>query len=148
MITITIAQEDDAPEINSATVKHLINTILSDYHIREADINIVFGSDELLNKLKREYFAEDVYTDVIAFILNDDKNHLEGEIYISPERSAENALSYGVTFANEMSRLIIHGTLHLLGWKDDNTQQKKTMREEENRFLADFDETRLITGEW
>jgi rRNA maturation RNase YbeY len=116
---------------------------LEDSNISNAEINLVFGTDEMLRELKLEYFDEDVFTDVIAFRLDDGKQ-LEGEIYISPQRAAENAKTYGVSFSNELDRLLIHGTLHLLGWKDDTAEQKKVMSREENRFLTEINVTTLI----
>jgi len=139
MITVTIAGRDG----NSSAVEKLIQTILEDSNISNAEINLVFGTDEMLRELKLEYFDEDVFTDVIAFRLDDGKQ-LEGEIYISPQMAAENAKTYGVSFSNELDRLLIHGTLHLLGWKDDTAEQKKVMSREENRFLTEINVTTLI----
>ncbi|HIM83004.1 MAG TPA: rRNA maturation RNase YbeY, partial [Candidatus Marinimicrobia bacterium] len=129
--------------VNSSAVEKLIQTILEDSNISNAEINLVFGTDEMLRELKLEYFDEDVFTDVIAFRLDDGKQ-LEGEIYISPQMAAENAKTYGVSFSNELDRLLIHGTLHLLGWKDDTAEQKKVMSREENRFLTEINVTTLI----
>jgi rRNA maturation RNase YbeY len=143
MITVTIAGRDGTLNVNSSAVEKLIQTILEDSNISNAEINLVFGTDEMLRELKLEYFDEDVFTDVIAFRLDDGKQ-LEGEIYISPQRAAENAKTYGVSFSNELDRLLIHGTLHLLGWKDDTEEQKKVMSREENRFLTEINVTTLI----
>lgn len=146
MITVSVAQADGKLNVNASAVKHFIQTILVDNNISEAEISVIFGTDEMLRKLKTEFFDEDAYTDVISFNLNDD-NHLEGEIYISPDRAAENAQTYGISFTNELGRLLIHGTLHLLGWEDNSDEKKKVMRKEENRFLSEFDDNTLIIGE-
>jgi len=143
MITVTIAGRDGTLNVNSSAVEKLIQTILEDSNISNAEINLVFGTDKMLRELKLEYFDEDVFTDVIAFRLDDGKQ-LEGEIYISPQMAAENAKTYGVSFSNELDRLLIHGTLHLLGWKDDTAEQKKVMSREENRFLTEINVTTLI----
>ena len=117
MITVTITQGDGILDVNSSTVEQLIETVLKDSNISDAEINVVLGTDELLRQLKLKYFDENVFTDVIAFRLNDEGSELEGEIYISPERAEENANTYGVSFPNELGRLMVHGTLHLLGGK-------------------------------
>ena len=143
MITVTIAGRDGTLNVNSSAVEKLIQTILEDSNISNAEINLVFGTDKMLRELKLEYFDEDVFTDVIAFRLDDGKQ-LEGEIYISPQRAAENAKTYGVSFSKELDRLLIHGTLHLLGWKADTAEQKKVMSREENRFLTEINVTTLI----
>jgi rRNA maturation RNase YbeY len=144
MITVTITQGDGIINVNSSTVEQLIKTVLKDFNISDAEINVVLGTDELLRQLKLKYFDEDVFTDVIAFRLNDEGKELEGEIYISPERAEENANTYGVSFPNELGRLMVHGTLHLLGWEDDDNDKKIAMSNEEDRFLTEIDVTTLI----
>ncbi|MDP6396222.1 MAG: rRNA maturation RNase YbeY [Candidatus Marinimicrobia bacterium] len=144
MITVTITQGDGILDVNSSTVEQLIETVLKDSNISDAEINVVLGTDELLRQLKLKYFDENVFTDVIAFRLNDEGSELEGEIYISPERAEENANTYGVSFPNELGRLMVHGTLHLLGWEDDDIDKKIAMSNEEDRFLTEIDVTTLI----
>ncbi len=144
MITVTITQGDGILDVNSSTVEQLIETVLKDSNMSDAEINVVLGPDELLRQLKLKYFDENVFTDVIAFRLNDEGSELEGEIYISPERAEENANTYGVSFPNELGRLMVHGTLHLLGWEDDDIDKKIAMSNEEDRFLTEIDVTTLI----
>ena len=144
MITVTITQGDGIINVNSSTVEQLIKTVLKNFNISDAEINVVLGTDELLRQLKLEYFDEDVFTDVIAFRLNDEGKELEGEIYISPERAEENANTYGVPYPNELGRLLVHGTLHLLGWEDDGIAKKIAMSNEEDRYLTEIDVTTLI----
>ena len=115
--------------------------------MQNGDISFIFGSDELLASLKKEFFQQDHWTDVIAFRLNDYKEtHVEGEIYISLPRAKENAEEFGESFEKEVARLIVHGTLHLLGFEDETEKQKDTMRKTEEKYLNLVD-WELLFGE-
>ena len=101
-----------------------------------ADLSLIFGNDNLLADLKKKFFDLDHYTDVIAFRLNDyDENNVEGEIYISLPRAKENAKKYEQSFQRELGRLIIHGSLHLLGYKDDTKKNELEMKNKEDSYL-------------
>ncbi len=86
----------------------------------------------------------DHLTDVIAFRINDYKySEIEGEIYISLERAIDNAKTYSQKISKELARLIIHGTLHLLNYKDNTDNDKLIMTEIEDKYLNDFDWRKL-----
>ena len=128
-------------------VKKISETVLTDHKVQDGDISFIFGSDELLASLKKEFFQQDHWTDVIAFRLNDYKEtHVEGEIYISLPRAKENAEEFGESFEKEVARLIVHGTLHLLGFEDETEKQKDTMRKTEEKYLNLVD-WELLFGE-
>ena len=99
--------------------------------------SFIFGTDELLADLKKKYFHKDQFTDVIAFRLNDyNKPNVEGEIYISLPRAQDNAGTFNEPYEKEVSRLIIHGCLHLLGFNDESKKEKKEMTKMENDLLS------------
>jgi len=113
-------------------INQLIENLLSKYDTLDAKISIILSNKILLNKLKKDYFNLNHFTDVIAFNLEEDKNPLDGEIYISIDDVLENSGQYKVTFNNEFKRVIIHGLLHLLGFKDETNKQKNEMTKLEN----------------
>ena len=128
-------------------VKTLIIKILKEEEIIDCDISIIFGKDELLSELKKEFFKKDQLTDVIAFRLNEyNLSKLEGEIYISLPRAKENSINYNEPYSKEISRLIIHGCLHLLGFDDDTKMNKKRMTKLENNYLNTFDFYKVFEG--
>ena len=91
----------------------------------------------MLADLKKKYFLKDQFTDVIAFRLNDyNKSNVEGEIYISLPRARDNAGNFNEPYEKEVSRLIIHGCLHLLGFNDESKKEKKEMTKMENDLLS------------
>tara|TARA_B100000686_G_C16689345_1_gene916677 strand:- start:105 stop:521 length:417 start_codon:yes stop_codon:yes gene_type:complete len=129
---------DNSLSISSDKVKKLANYVISESELQEGKLTIIFTQEELLRQMKKNFFNEDVYTDVIAFQLNDKNEPFEGEIYISPSIATENANKFGKPVSNELSRLICHGCLHLLGYNDKTETEKLNMRSEEDRFLNKF----------
>ena len=102
----------------------------------EYDISLVFVSDEYLSDLKKKYFKVNHYTDVIAFRLNEyGTPFVEGEVYISLPRAKENAKIFDEPYSREVSRLIIHGCLHLIGLKDKTHIEKENMTNNEDAIL-------------
>ena len=98
---------------------------------------LFFCDDEYLSKLKLEYFNKNELTDVISFLLSENKsNDLEGEVYISLDRALENSISYSQDYNKEVMRLIIHGCLHLIGFDDETEDEKEKMTLMEDKFLG------------
>ena len=101
------------------------------------EINYVFCSDEYLHKINVEFLNHDTYTDIITFDNNLGKE-IHSDIFISIERVRENALEFDVSFENELKRVMIHGVLHLLGYKDKSEEDVKVMRQKENEMINMF----------
>ena len=126
--------------VNNKVISDAVLRLFKSKDIDEAEISFIFGDDDLLNKLKKEFFNLDHLTDVIAFRLNDDEEkNIEGEIYISIPRAKENAIKFKEPFNRELGRLIIHGCLHLLGFKDESNNEKIEMRDQEDHYLDIMD---------
>jgi rRNA maturation RNase YbeY len=98
-------------------------------------INIVLTNDNYLQGLNIKYLGHNTYTDIITFDYVE-KETINGDIFISLERVKENAQELGVSFKNEIHRVIIHGILHLLGYKDKTKLQKQDMRAKEDYYLS------------
>ena len=101
------------------------------------EINYVFCDDLFLNQINKEFLKHDSLTDIISFDYCLGKQ-VNGEIYISIERVTDNAKLYQVSFENELSRVIIHGVLHFLGYSDKTPEEKKGMRLKENTCLKEL----------
>tara|TARA_B100000963_G_scaffold326706_1_gene313953 strand:- start:1859 stop:2275 length:417 start_codon:yes stop_codon:yes gene_type:complete len=101
------------------------------------EINFIFCNDDYLQKINEKYLQHTDLTDVITFDYSQRKK-LIGDIYISIERVKENASKFDTTFKGEIARVMIHGILHLIGYDDKSTTEKKRMREMENKFLKKF----------
>ena len=99
------------------------------------DITIVFCDDNYLHKINLEFLDHDTDTDIITFDYSVG-NEIISEIYVSVDRVSENAKKYKQTFENELHRVMVHGVLHLCGYKDKLVEDKQIMRDKENHYLS------------
>jgi len=99
-------------------------------------IDFMFCSDFYLQKLNKKYLNHNTLTDVITLDYSF-KKHLLGDIFISIDRVKENANTYETTFKKELSRVMIHGILHLIGYNDKSIHEKEIMRKMENKYLQE-----------
>tara|TARA_Y100001968_G_scaffold312297_1_gene335322 strand:+ start:127 stop:537 length:411 start_codon:yes stop_codon:yes gene_type:complete len=118
------------------TKKWLKNIILQEGK-RTGDIVYLFCNDNYLLKKNNQYLKHDYLTDIITFDYCK-KNIISGDILISIERVEENSKIYNVDFCIELNRVMAHGLLHLLGYKDKEKKDKEKMREKENFYLNKF----------
>lgn len=102
---------------------------------KKITMSIIFNSDESLLEINKQFLNHDYYTDIITFPIEETETELEAELYISIDRVKENAEDFGITFENELQRVIIHGTLHLCGFGDKSESEEKLMRQKEDEHL-------------
>ena len=98
------------------------------------EVNYIFCDDDYLLKLNKEFLNHDTLTDIISFDYSVGKN-IQGDIFISIERVADNAKDFNVSFFDELSRVMVHGVLHYCGYKDKSHDDEKLMRDKENHYL-------------
>ena len=126
-----------SPDLNC--VQLLVESVFVHKAIKDAELSYIFCNDNFLSKMAEKFFKKNHFTDVIAFRLNSyEEKRVEGEIYISLPRAKENAKIYEEPYAKEVSRLIIHGCLHLIGYLDETKIQKQMMTNLENVFLKNM----------
>lgn len=97
-------------------------------------LNFIFCSDEYLHRLNVEYLDHDTLTDILTFPYAEPPL-IEGDIYISIERVRENAAEFQTTFERELARVLVHGVLHLCGYRDETDEEEMTMRRKEDEAL-------------
>ena len=111
------------------------NTIRSEgKKLRE--LNLIFCSDTYLLEINKQYLDHDTFTDIVTFDNSESPELIIGDIFISIDRIRENAAKYKVAEKDELHRVIIHGTLHLIGYKDKTKFDKNLMTEKEDQHLA------------
>ncbi|GHS87099.1 endoribonuclease YbeY [Bacteroidia bacterium] len=118
-------------------VRAWVQTIVETKHKQAGCINVIFCDNTYLLKLNKQYLKHDTYTDIITFDFVDGEI-INGDIFISWEQTADNAKLFGVKHQEELRRVIIHGVLHLLGYKDKTAPEQQQMRREENKALTLF----------
>ena len=103
------------------------------YNIKE--LNYVFCSDEYLYQMNRDYLKHHTYTDIITFDNSEKKNDIEGDIFVSIDRVRENAKTHTQEVETEMNRVLAHGLLHLMGYKDKTQEEAALMRLKEEESI-------------
>ena len=104
---------------------------------RIGELNYIFCSDVYLLDINQKYLGHDTLTDIVTFDNSEDPKMIEGDIFISIERVQENALKFD-TAESELKRVMVHGLLHLAGYKDKDKAQKELMTIKENEHLKTY----------
>lgn len=120
--------------------KSSMDRVLLELFQREGKIlkylNIIFTSDTYLLGMNQQYLKHDTLTDIITFSYHAVGSAINGELYISVDRVEENAGIHSVSFEDELSRVVIHGSLHLCGYSDHTPQLKAQMTKKEDYYLS------------
>jgi len=124
---------------NKLALKKFITTIFETEAKKKLSVNYVFCSDDFLLRINQDFLKHDYYTDIITFPLSETDKKVEAEIYISIDRVKENALKLKGSFEQELHRVIFHGILHLIGYKDKTATQKEAMRKAEEKWIKAFE---------
>ena len=120
---------------NKTALKQLLEDLFQKEGKRLEGLSIVFCSDDYLLSMNRQFLQHDYYTDILTFDVSERGGPVSGELYISVDRVRDNAHGLGVSAVEEMQRVIIHGSLHLCGYKDKLKKQQLLMRQKEERYL-------------
>ncbi len=114
-------------------VSKLLLSVIAKEKKKAGEISFTFCSDKFLLAINKKFLKHNTLTDIITFQYP--SKELSSEIFISIPRVKENAKKYSVTFENELSRVMIHGILHLCGYKDKSAAKKREMRKREDYYL-------------
>ncbi len=116
-------------------IRQTIHAISKEEGYIISQISYILMNDEELNEINQSHLQHDDYTDIITFDLSDTEASIDGEIYISIERIQENAATYNTTFEIELVRVLCHGVLHLMGYKDKTEKDSQKMRVAEDHSI-------------
>jgi len=122
---------------NKAQVCKWLELLIHQSGFASESISIVFCSDAFLLEMNRNYLNHDYFTDIITFDYSD-KQQLSGELFISVDRVKENANERKLQYEEELLRVIAHGVLHLMGFKDKTKKDAVNMRKAEDSALQQF----------
>lgn len=121
-------------------IRQMLNHIANDHGYIIQNICYIFMTDDELLEINQSHLQHDDYTDIITFDLSDTEASIDGEIYISVERINENAEKFNCPIGDELIRVISHGVLHLMGYKDKSESDSKKMRDAENQSIKIYHE--------
>lgn len=156
MENITFNEQDvKVPFLKRRTARESLRRVLETLGFEPGTVNYIFCSDKYLLKINRQYLDHDTYTDIITFAYSEQdltgegfgfaeegvkrakqKNRLSGDIYISVPRIKENAKLFHVKQIDELNRVLVHGLLHLAGYKDKTPKEESLMHKMEDKMLA------------
>lgn len=128
-IDFTLKEKQKVREWIGATIK-------AEGFKRVGELSFVLCSDAYLLEINKQYLDHDTFTDIVTFDSSEDEDVIAGDIFISVERTTENAKKFNVSERDELHRVIIHGVLHLCGYYDKKKEDKTLMTEKEDFYLA------------
>ena len=135
MIAFEYLETEEITEINQN--KKWLNQVISNEAKEEGDITYIFCDDDYLHEKNIRFLNHNTLTDVITFDYCEG-NSVSGDIFISIERVKENSEIFKVDFLTELNRVMVHGLLHLLGYKDKTRRESNLMRRKENYYLSKY----------
>src|ERR1700744_4956005 len=137
MPAISFFEEDIKFKLKSKTpLRQWITDTIKAEGFKLNELTYIFCSDDYLLQINRQYLDHDTYTDIITFDNSEGNKIVTSDIFISIDRIRENAAKFNVPEATELHRVIIHGVLHLLGYKDKSPSDKQKMTEKEDYYLS------------
>jgi rRNA maturation RNase YbeY len=139
MAAVNFRSGNSSLHITGKTVlKSLLVKLFKQEKVPLQSLDYIFCTDEFLLQMNRNFLQHDYYTDIITFGLSEKGAPVEAELYISTDRVKDNAAQLGVSYQNEIARVIIHGALHLCGYRDKKKSEIVEMRGKEDQYLRLF----------
>lgn len=131
------SEDIDFELANPLSTEKWLKKVIKEEKKHLGELTYIFCNDEYLHKMNVEHLQHDTLTDVITFQYSEEL--VEGDIFISVERTNENAVNFGVEPLHELNRVMVHGLLHLLGYDDKTGEDKEEMTAMENKYLLLLD---------
>ena len=110
--------------VPEALLREGCEATLREEGVSEAEISLTLMDDDAMRGLNQEYFRRDAPTDVIAFALHDPGEPILGDVYVGYDQAVRQAAELGVSLEEELLRLAVHGTLHLLGYEHPEGKER------------------------
>jgi len=126
------------PSINKNSVHKLVLLLKNEFNLKISSLSISFISSKKLREVNEHFLNHNYDTDILTFNYSKKQKEIDGEILISFEEAKYNAKKFNVNYGKELTRLVIHGVLHLLNFDDTDSSSKKIMKKEENKLINKF----------
>ena len=128
---------ENLPESVDTDYKKWLEDLILSEGKKLGEINYIFCDDEYLLKINQDYLQHDYYTDIITFDYVKGKT-ISAEIFVSLQRISDNASTLSRDYEDELRRVLAHGILHLIGYKDKTEEEEKKMRRMEDLYLSKY----------
>lgn len=130
-IQIPIANQQTSLVLDEQKLRAAVQSVLEDSSFETAVVSVAVVDDPTIHQLNRQFLQHDYPTDILSFVLDESQTHLEGELIASSDTAIQNAAEYGWSSENELLLYLIHGALHLVGFRDKNAEERAAMHEAE-----------------
>lgn len=139
-VAVDVARDGVRAAIGAERVREIVRAVCRREKVSEALISVTFVSDRQIARMNRDFLGHRGATDVITFELEPTAGAIVGDIYIAPDVARKNARAHGVGVREELVRLVIHGTLHVLGYSHDEGDERMQgdMWRRQERMVAAF----------
>lgn len=137
MIAVSVIRHASVPaRLTNREIRKIIRYVSRWERKRDAELSIVIVEDRKIRRINKEFLHHDYVTDVITFPLEEKK--INAEIYINVQQAVRQAKKYCVTIKNEMTRLVVHGTLHAFGYDDTTKRERERMEKVQERYVSEL----------
>jgi probable rRNA maturation factor len=137
-VHVALTNEQSTHPVDARQLMEAATAVIRDSSYESATISLAVVDDATMQDLNRRHLGHDYATDVLSFNLEDNDQHLEGEVIISSDTAAAEAAEHGWPAAAEQLLYVIHGTLHLVGYRDKTPGEVANMRAAEEKYLRRF----------
>ncbi len=137
-LRILIANQQETLAVKESLLHQAVHASFRDSPYDSGCVSIAIVDDPTIHDINRRYLKHDYPTDVLSFVLEDSESHLEGELVVSADTAANNAIEYGWPALDELLLYVVHGALHLVGYLDKRPKDIAAMREAEARVLREI----------
>lgn len=120
--------------LHKRALRDWLNSVAKKEQQRIGELSVILCSDEHLLQMNRDHLEHDYYTDIITFDYSDEL--IAGDLFISLDRVRDNAKQRNLKLVDELHRVMVHGVLHLLGYKDKTPEEQREMRQKEDYYLT------------
>ena len=124
------------PPISKIQITNIVNNVMAGEDCRNFYLYINLIQNVEIKRINKKFLNHNYYTDIITFPYSNGKSAKEGELFISLDEVKNNSMFYNESFKTELTRVIIHGCLHLKGYNDKTKSQKELIRNKENFYLS------------
>jgi probable rRNA maturation factor len=136
MISVSLEKTSQDIRISLKELTTVVRFVCRNEKVLNGELSFVIVNDRIIQSINKKYLHHDYTTDVITFQL--ETTPLHAEIFINAQQVKRQAKEFSVSIKNELIRLIIHGTLHALGYSDTTLSQRKKMFELQEKFVSNF----------
>ena len=138
LFAVSLANQQSTHAVNEQQLVDAAQLVLQESTFTSAAISLAVVDDPTIHELNRRYLNHDWPTDVLSFVLDERDGHLEGEVILSADTAAAEAVEIGWPAAAEQLLYVIHGMLHLVGYRDKTADDALAMRAAEDKCLRHF----------